>query len=127
MYLKAFTALLFIIPAVLTYLQGMYFYSAIILFSMVFSFLYHLHHERKYKLTDAFFSVALMLTNVYFIYRSDFISPFTEISLVIAGLSFYFWFRSHTINYNLNHSLWHLSSLLITLSCIMGYIYFSGQ
>ncbi|MFL5754279.1 MAG: hypothetical protein ACJ76F_12785 [Bacteroidia bacterium] len=50
---------------------------------------------------------------------------FWLILIVMVILSFYFWMRAHKKHYSLNHSLWHVSSVLITTYAVVMYQMFS--
>lgn len=121
MRLKILTELLFLIPLVIALFLGLYLYSAIILCSIIVAILYHLNHEKKFFYTDVIVSLILIATNLYFAYLSDFKYPYFNLAVVSLIASAYFWFKAQKKNYDLNHSMWHISSVLITIFCILSY------
>jgi len=122
MFLKVTTSLLFIIPAAVSWFEKIYFYSIIIFFSMISSIAYHLKNEKKYGYLDTITSVSLMTANLYFFYLSGFLFPYNCFIIVISIVSLYFWHTGHKKKYSLNHSLWHILSVIITLCCILSYL-----
>jgi hypothetical protein len=88
---------------------------------MITSFLYHLNNEQRYVWLDMAMSFSLMAVNFYFLIASGFMLPYAVIAGAIAAVSFYFWSRAQRAEYETNHSLWHLSSVIITLCCLFGY------
>ena len=115
------TTLLFLIPLALTLLSGLYFYSAIITLSIIIALLYHLNKEKKNFHLDVILSIALITTNLYYVYLSNFKYPYFHLAVIAMIASFYFWFRAQKTNYNFNHSMWHISSVLITILCVLAY------
>ena len=121
MKLKIFTGILFIIPLIFAFWEKFYIYSAIITFSFLSTMLYHLHNEKKFIILDEIASTILIITNLYFIYLSNFNFPFFQLAIIASLVSFYFWFRAQKTNYDLNHSWWHIAGVLITIFCILAY------
>jgi hypothetical protein len=121
MKLKIITEILFIIPLLLALFSGLYFYSAIIAISFLTAMLYHLNHEKKYLTIDIIASLALISTNSYYVYLSNFNYPFFHLAVLSLFISIFFWTRARKKNYDFNHSMWHISSILITLFCILAY------
>ena len=122
MKLKITTELLFIIPLALAFWGKLYWYGIIIILSIISALLYHIYNEKKYFLLDVTLSVALITTNLYFLYLSGFKYPYFYLALIALIVSFYFWFRAQKKNYDFNHSMWHIASVMITLFCILAYI-----
>jgi len=119
--LKIITELLFIIPLTLTLVEGLYIYSAIITLSIISALLYHNYKEKRFLALDAILSTALISTNLYYVYLSNFKYPYFHIALLALIASFYFWMRAQKSNYDFNHSMWHISSVTITVCCILAY------
>src|SRR5687768_16301317 len=116
MWLKLLTAVFFAVPFVITLLEGLYLYSAVIALSTTFSLLYHLKNERKYYVPDVLLSWVLGLTNLFFLYLSGFNYPYGLIVLLLALVSLFFWYRSQYFwyrkqkkKYNAVHSVWHVA------------------
>jgi len=121
MPIKTITELLFLIPLSLTLWWGLYFYSAIIILSIISALLYHAHKEKKYFHLDVILSIALIATNLYFVYLSNFKYPYFHLAVIAMIASFYFWWRAQKTNYDFNHSMWHIASVVITTSCVLAY------
>lgn len=121
MKLKILTELLFIIPLALALFGGLYLYSLVIAISILTAMLYHLNKEKKYLVIDAIASSTLILTNLYFVYLSNFKYPYFHLALIALVFSFYFWIRAQKKNYDFNHSMWHIASVTITSFCLLAY------
>ncbi len=131
MKLKILTEFIFLIPMAITFWFGLYIYTAIIALSLAIGILYHLHEEKKFFELDVFVSLILIATNLYFVYLSSFKFPYFHLALISLLASIYFWTKGRKTNYqgtlmpsgyDFNHSMWHISSMLITLFCILAYI-----
>lgn len=123
MRLKIITELLFIVPLALTLYYGMYLYGAIIVTSVTSGLAYHISNEKKHFSLDAVISLILISTNLYYLYLGKFESPFFQLAMIAVITSFYFWVKAQKKNYDFNHSMWHIASGIITLSCILAYAY----
>ncbi len=121
MKLKILTQLLFLIPLTLTLFNELYGYSTIIALSIATALLYHLTKEKKFLIHDIIASTALISTNLYYIYLADFPPPYFTIALLALLSSMLFWSRAQKSNYNFNHSMWHISSVVITTMCIIAH------
>jgi hypothetical protein len=120
--LKIITELLFTIPLILTLTKEKYLYSIIITLSIIIALIYHLSKEKKCLFLDSTFSTILVCTNLYYVYKADFKYPYFQLAMVALVAAFYFYFRAQKKNYNFNHSMWHVASMLITLFCVLAYI-----
>jgi len=118
---KIITELLFIIPLALALSEGLYIYGTVIALSITSALFYHLNKEKKYFMIDVITSTALITTNLYFLYLSGFKYPYFHLALIALTFSFYFWIRAQKTNYNFNHSMWHISSMFITMFCVLAY------
>jgi hypothetical protein len=116
------TSAFFLIPSVLALFADLPLYSLVIFFTMLSSILYHRHKQSRLFWLDCVMSVSLMLFNFSVLYRSGFRKPFLLLISLMVLISFYFWHRAHKKNYALNHSIWHLASVLITLLCLFAYL-----
>ena len=123
MRLKIITELLFILPIALGCYYGLYLYAAIMSLSVISALAYHLNKEKKYFTVDVIISLILISTNLYFLYQGEFKSPFFQLAMISLIASFYFWFRAQKTNYDFNHSMWHIASIMITLCCMGAYVY----
>jgi hypothetical protein len=118
---KTGTSLLFSIPAILSFCAHLYLYSGIIVLTMLSSVAYHKMKERRLYWPDLLSSVILMGFNFVFLIRARLSLIFWLILIGMVVLSFYFWIRAHKKQYSLNHSLWHVSSVLITTYAVLMY------
>lgn len=121
MKFKIITELLFIIPFTITLYEKLYFYSLVISISILTAILYHLNYEKKYLTINIIASSLLILTNFYYIYLSNFKYPFFPMATLSLIISFYFWISAQKKNYDFNHSMWHIASVMITLFCLLSY------
>jgi len=119
--LNLITSLAFLIPALLSLYYQIYLHFAIILLLTIFSVLAHMKKKSFVKF-DKTFAYILIIYNLYLLYLSKFVLVYTLSALFFVALSFLFYYKAKTENYNLNHSLWHLCSVVITIICILAYI-----
>ena len=115
------TSFIFLIPATLSFYNKIYWHFIIILLSSCLSVLFHMNNEKKFVKLDRFFAAALMVSNFYLLYLSGFIFTYTILVVFFVAAGFYFLFKAKTKEYNFNHSLWHISSVMITLLCALAY------
>ncbi len=120
--LKIWSNIVFALPLIISIYYKIYILTALIFTVSLFSVLYHFYNEKKWKLFDAIFSLLIIAYNLYLCYLSNFKFPYFHIALVFAIFSFIFYSKAHKNNYQLNHSLWHLCSSLITIFCILAYV-----
>lgn len=90
---------------------------------MISGLAYHLNNEKKYFALDVLISLLLISTNLYYLYLGKFESPFFQLAIIAVITSFYFWAKAQKKDYDFNHSMWHIASILITLYCILAYAY----
>jgi len=114
---KVWSNFLFIIPVSIALISELYVYGALISLAAIFSTLYHLSGEQKYGLVDKMFACLVIGYNLCLCYWSKFEQPYFTIALffVIVGL-YYLSYRKK------DDWQWHLSSTLVTLFCLLGYI-----
>ncbi|MFA6550389.1 MAG: hypothetical protein WCT36_03475 [Candidatus Gracilibacteria bacterium] len=120
MKLKIITELLFVAPFILALTAGFYLYSAIIALSIVSALFYHFSKEKRFFVIDVVVSVGLIMTNLYFVYLSGFKYPYFYLAIIALVFSFYYWMRAQKSNYDFNHSMWHIASVMITLFCVLA-------
>lgn len=121
MHFKIWSNIFFLIPLLLSIYYQIWVHSVLILSVMIFSTLCHINHEKKWAIIDQISAIALMLFNLYLVYLSHFRQPYFFLVLFFVVVAFYFYLKQRKSNYNLNHSLWHLSSVVITVLCILAY------
>ncbi len=122
MRLKILTEFIFLIPLIIAAWAGLYVYTAIISFSMAGGIAYHLYEEKKFFKLDVALSLLLISFNSYYIYLAKFPFSFFYPACVTLTLSIYFWLKAQKTKYDFNHSMWHVSSVLITIFCILAYV-----
>jgi|SRR3989344_837285 len=118
---KVWSNIFFFIPLILSMYYGIFLHSILISMVIVFSTFFHINNENKWGIIDQTFAVALITYNFYLCYLSGFRQPHFSLALFFVVVAFYFYFRQKKTNYDLNHSLWHLSSITITILCIFAY------
>lgn len=112
---------MFLIPFLMAIYEQAFIHSALILMVIVFSLLFHINNERKWSILDQVFAVVLVLYNFYIFYLSGFKQPYFSLALFFVFTAFFFYFRQKNHGYEVNHSWWHLSSVLITTLCVLTY------
>lgn len=118
---KVWSNVFFGIPLLLTIYYGLFIHSILISAVIIFSTFFHINNEKKWGILDQTFATGLITYNLYLCYLSDFRQPHFFLALLFVVVAFYFYFKQKKANYDLNHSLWHLSSVVITILCIFAY------
>jgi len=113
------TNLLFVLPLLITLLSRSYIHSAVIALCIIFSTLYHMHYEKKYKIIDMFLAYLLIAFNLRAVLRSQ--PLFFAAAIILVALSGYIYYFAQRRNYNKWHPLWHAVSFAITTTCSLGY------
>lgn len=111
----------FLPSVVLLLIYKQYIYACILLSSLFFSHLHHLHKEKHYKKMDNLFSFILILTNLYSFNVTNFSTINFYIAVICSILAFYFYFKAKK-DYSLNHGFWHIFSGVITLLAVLNII-----
>lgn len=114
------TNLVFVIPFFLTIYAGIYSHAFVILIATMLSVIYHRSHEKQLKKYDMIFAYILIAHNLYTVSFGPFI--YFLVALVFVALSFVAYGLAKRRNYPIYHSAWHIFSVLITTTCIVGYI-----
>jgi hypothetical protein len=120
--MKGWSNFLFIIPLVFALISRVYVMAIIICLTMIVSLVYHIYREKEWVRFDRVTASTLIIANLVLCYLFRFTFPYFYLALLFVCISFYFYFNTNKKNYQVYHSLWHLSSVLITLFCLMGYI-----
>ena len=119
--LNIWTNLAFLIPATLSLYYKIYWHLTFILLLLVFSILFHLKKEKILGRLDTFFAMVLIFSNSYLLYLSGFATVYTTLIIFFIIIAFIFFYRAKNKRYELNHALWHLSSVIVTVLCILAY------
>ena len=119
--LKEWSNFLFIIPLIFALILKVYFMAGLIFVTMFVSLIHHYYEEKKWIMADRTVSLILILANLILFYFFIFSFPYFYLVLLFVGVAFYFYFNTNKNNYDLYHSFWHLSSVIITIFCIIGY------
>ena len=112
----------FIVPIILAALSGVYWHGLLLSIAVVVSLIFHAKPESIWRKIDPIVAFALISGNLYLCYISNFRVPYFEIAIFFVFVAFFFYFRGRNGNYNLNHSMWHLASAIITTCCLLGYL-----
>ena len=113
---------LFIVPLIFALSFKIYVMAIIITLTMIVSFIYHFYREKNWVRLDRITALILIIANIYLCYLFSFSFPYFYLALLFVCISFYFYFNSNKEDYNIYHSLWHLSCAMITLFCLIGYV-----
>lgn len=122
MNFKIWSNIFFLIPLLLSIYYQIWVHSMLIFAVMVFSTFYHIKNEKKWDVVDKTAAISLISFNLYLCYLSNFRQPYFFLALFFVMVAFYFYFKQKKSNYDLNHSLWHLSSVFITVLCVVAYV-----
>jgi uncharacterized membrane protein len=82
--------------------------------------LYHYNDEKKFKALDILTASGLIACNWIACALFQFRAPYFPLALVFLACSIYFFVRQHVEQRHINHALWHVSSVAITLCCVLG-------
>ena len=121
MKIKTWSNLFFLIPLILSIIFKVYFLSLALFAAIISSFLYHLSQEKHYRILDESFAILVILLNIYLCYLFNFGFPYFYLAMLFVGIAFFFYFKEKRTNYNIYHTLWHMSSVIITIFCLVGY------
>jgi hypothetical protein len=112
---------LFLIPLALSIYLGIYLHAISIVICIIGSVLYHKNQEKRLGLADRYSAIQLIFMNVLLVAIGGFkpIYAFSIILLIILA----FWFKKlgERRDYTLWHSMWHITSVLITIVSILSY------
>ena len=123
--MKIISGFFFAIPFLMSVFYRAYFAAFFIGFSMAASLVYHIYDEKIFGMLDTIAAFMLIGSNLVLCYRFKFAFPYFHFAMAFVIVAFFFYFRQTAENYRLYHSLWHVSSAMITILCILGYI--NGQ
>lgn len=112
----------FLVPVVFAITNGLYLYVVILSALFIVSFDFHLFNEAKaVYFLDVIFSIFLMISNFVLLFLGHWSLPYSIIAVVSALIALIFYFRRSKYNYYINHSLWHLFSSIVCLSCLLAF------
>jgi len=115
--------LFFLIPAIVSLVYNLYWYSIVVLVVFVVSYDFHFFSEAKsvYYL-DVLFSSILMISNCILLFSGHLTLPYSILALLSATIALFFYFRRSKHDYFINHSLWHIFSALVCIFCLMTFL-----
>lgn len=111
----------FYIPATIAMQKGLVWYGLLIALATTVSLYYHFTDETALKRTDRVLAYTVIFANLYILHLSGWKQPYFAIALVFVAIAFYFFFTGSGEKYDLYHGMWHLSSVVITLMCVLAY------
>jgi hypothetical protein len=120
--IKEWSNFLFIIPLILALIFRIYVMAFIIALTMIVSLVYHLYREKEWVRFDRVTALTLIIANVVLCFLFKFSFPYFYLALLFVCVAFYFYLSTNRHNFQIYHSLWHLSSVIITIFCLIGYI-----
>jgi uncharacterized membrane protein YobD (UPF0266 family) len=113
---------LFLIPLGIALYFGVYAHALILAAATCTSLVYHFNRERHYSLLDHVTAISLMFANLVICL----LGGLTTFSLVILGVlsayAFYVRWKGDRGLYALNHGLWHIASVAITIVSLGIYL-----
>lgn len=110
----------FIIPAIIALQKGWLAYAILLLTATAVSITYHATREQMLSRTDRILATSVIIANLYLFYLSGFRQPYFSIALLFVFIAFYFFFKARK-DYSVNHGLWHLSSVVITMMTVLSH------
>jgi hypothetical protein len=110
----------FVIPAAIAISKGWIAYAILLLTATAVSIAYHASGEQMLSRTDRILATSVIGANLYIFYLSGFRQPYFGIALLFVFIAFYFFFKAKK-DYTVNHGLWHLSSVVITMMTVLSY------
>ena len=117
--------LFFLIPLIVSVFSGVYWYSVIILAVFIVSFDFHFFNEAKeVYFVDIIFSSSLIFSNFVLLFLGHWALPYSLAAVAFALIALFFYYRRSKRDYYFNHSLWHIFSAGICLSCLITFITF---
>ncbi len=121
--LAFYSNLPFILPAGVAFYKSLPLYGALMLLATAVSLVHHWYEVWLVKVTDQFLALSVIAANLYVLYLSGFRQPHFALALLWVGIAFYFFFTGKGEKYDLYHALWHISSVMITLTllCVVAY------
>ncbi len=111
----------FYLPAAIAIYKGLVWYGLLIALAASVSLYYHLTKETQLAKTDKFLAYSVIAANLYVLYLTGFRQPYFATALVFVAVAFYFFLTGKDHKYDVHHGLWHLSSVVITLMCVLAY------
>jgi hypothetical protein len=114
---KVWSNIFFLIPIGISIYYQIYLYSVLIFGVFLFSTLYHYSNETKYYKIDKSFAILLISYNLYLCYISKFIFPYFYIAIIFVIVGLYYLYIKKIDDWQ-----WHISSVIITLLCLLGHI-----
>jgi len=121
--MKVWSNIAFLAPLIVALSFGLYEMAFLILSTIAASVAHHTKGNKKLKTADRLVAYTLIGANLYLLYLFEFAYPYFTSALVFAAIAFHFYFRDEEKNQDFDHSMWHLSSAVVTLMCLMGYIF----
>ena len=114
---KVWSNAFFLIPLVISVYYKLFFYSLLIFLATIFSIMFHLSNEKKFRILDKIFAYSVIGYNLYLCYLSKFKQPYFSLALLFVGIGFYFLYYKNKDDYE-----WHASCAAISLFCILMYV-----
>jgi len=121
-FLKIWSNLAFLVPFFVAVINGLLVYSFVVLVCAVVSTIYHYYDEKRFAILDMITANSLIFSNLVLSYLFNFSFPFFYVAMVFVVIAFYYFFKQHKSNKIYNHAMWHMSSVIITMMCIFGYL-----
>jgi len=121
--MKFWSNLFFLIPFFISISYNLYWYSVIIGIVFIVSSLFHFYNENKILFYfDVFFSTILMVSNFILLFNGNWVLPYSILAIVCALIALTFYFKESKNSYNIYHSMWHIFSVGVSVSCLITYI-----
>lgn len=120
---KVLSNMFFLIPFYVSINYNVYWYSIIIGTVFIISSLFHFYNENKVLFYfDVIFSSIIMLSNFILLFLGHWILPYSIFAIICVLIALIFYFKQNSKSYNIDHSMWHIFSALVSLFCLLTFI-----
>ncbi|MEK6889917.1 MAG: hypothetical protein AABX35_01890 [Nanoarchaeota archaeon] len=113
----------FIFPLAVAFILKIYLYIPLLLCVIFFSIRYHFTKQKRFYLPDHIFALILIASNFYLYFSGGFNDIYATLIpfFILITLSFHYYRKK--VMYQGLHALWHLFSALLTVLCLLTYVY----
>ncbi|OGE86509.1 MAG: hypothetical protein A3J48_00085 [Candidatus Doudnabacteria bacterium RIFCSPHIGHO2_02_FULL_46_11] len=114
-----FSLVIFLFPLAISFIWKFYALSAVLIFVLIISYLYHSSENKNLEKLDVAGAWLLMFTNTILIVVGRFTFPYFYLAVLSAIIALYFYFTQNKSKYA--HGWWHVLSSLVTLFALLTY------
>lgn len=123
-HFKIWSVSSFLVPFVLAAAYLLWGIALACLAVFVLSLAYHVSNETRFAKSDQVAGVILIGLNFSLGILAGVTSIYFLAALALAAFSLYFlWYGPHQDTYEVKHGLWHIACSLITVLCIISFVF----